>query len=292
MVHGTDTLSYTSSALSFSLFSIKIPIILTASQYPLAYGINSDAPQNLLGSIFTIYELIQRNFLGVYVYFHGKLLRPNRIRKVHSNNVDAFHSVNSTSIGTFENFKVTLYESYFQYIERVILDTNKKWKDLLTSFKFSKNVKLIRINPSLEIEDFDTVLSKKEKYIIILTAYGTGNGPKWLIEFTKNTKSNLTFFACSECYNGKTQEHYEVDLNHENCKTLIDMTPESALTKASFLLMNKKLENKSWNDTIIYKSKEMTIRKWLQRKMKECFRGEITNENSKFPNDLFFLGNN
>lgn len=75
----------------------------------------------------------------------------------------------------------------------------------------------------------------KNKQVVILLAYGTGNGHPAIREYVKNCQNN-TYFVCTECYAGKVESNYDAELCSANCMSLLDMTPAAAMAKASGLL--------------------------------------------------------
>jgi L-asparaginase len=234
VIHGTDTLAYTSSLLSLAFSSHPLPIVVTASQYPLGPK-TSDATLNLLGSILCAKALSLEGFSGTYVFFNSLLLRGNRIRKSHANSHDAFEPVNCLPVGKVVGGKTSLHVSFLKSNAKNVPST---YPTLVPS----KNVRLLKINPMMTLDDMkvyiNSFVDKSQLYVIILEAYGTGNVPTWLKNgfLQDNSVPNIIYFACSQCYAGKTESHYEVDVSTNYCKTLSDMTPETAVVKAALLL--------------------------------------------------------
>lgn len=105
ITHGTDTMAYTSSALSFMLRGIRIPVILTGSQSPISEP-GSDAPRNLMQAF---YAAMDERFAGVYVVFCGRIIKGCRASKVDTVSVDAFRSINVPEAALFAGKRICVY---------------------------------------------------------------------------------------------------------------------------------------------------------------------------------------
>ena len=105
ITHGTDTMAYTSSALSFMLRGIRIPVVLTGSQTPIGEA-GSDAPRNLIQAFCTAMD---ERFAGVYVVFCGRIIRGCRASKVDTVSEDAFRSVNVPEAALFAGRRICVY---------------------------------------------------------------------------------------------------------------------------------------------------------------------------------------
>ena len=105
ITHGTDTMAYTSSALSFMLRGIRIPVILTGSQSPIGEP-GSDAPRNLIQAFYTA---IDARFAGVYVVFCGRIIKGCRASKVDTVSLDAFRSINVPEAALFAGKRICVY---------------------------------------------------------------------------------------------------------------------------------------------------------------------------------------
>ena len=105
ITHGTDTMAYTSSALSFMLRGIRIPVILTGSQSPIGEP-GSDAPRNLIQAFYTAMDA---RFAGVYVVFCGRIIKGCRASKVDTVSLDAFRSINVPEAALFAGKRICVY---------------------------------------------------------------------------------------------------------------------------------------------------------------------------------------
>jgi L-asparaginase len=241
LIHGTDTLAYTASALSFIL-RIGRPLVLTGSQYPLLGHTNSDAELNLRGALKSAWELEKRSCNNsCHIFFNGKILRANRVRKRHANFVDAFHPVNCLPLGIMQGEQLLLNESFLRSLYA-------PQSGVISCLELCGNICSVRLFPGCSELLSEETLNKFK--VVILQAYGSGNGPKGLRKMiaSETLSKTTTFLATTECYGGKTERHYATDLNSKNCITLLDITPESAFTKACAILYH--FRGKEWTEEV------------------------------------------
>ncbi len=251
VLHGTDTMAYTASALSFMLQDLSKPVIVTGSQIPWSQ-IRTDARDNLITSLMLA---SQYDIPEVGVFFHDKLYRGNRVRKVDANDFHAFESPNFpplAEIGT-----------QFDINHDLLLKDPEK---MLSVQKISPpKVAILTLFPGFESEMLATLLDTPIQGLVLMT-YGTGNAPskdkKLLSLLKKATEQGVVIVNCTQCYQGSVNM-----TGYANGQTLLDagvvsgfdMTPEATLTKLSYLL--------SCN----YKTEE------IKQKMQTNLRGELTN---------------
>ncbi|XP_015910491.2 L-asparaginase-like [Parasteatoda tepidariorum] len=228
ILHGTDTMAYTASALSFMLENLGKTVIITGSQIPL-YEARSDGLHNFLGSL-----IIAGNYCvpEVTIFFNNKLFRGNRTSKVSTSSLEAFNSPNlsplaSIGIGIQVDWKNIFYHS-----------TIEKFK---VHHTLNRNVGLLRLFPSITIEVVRAFLNPPIEGVVLQT-YGAGNGPSRrkdiLDELELAHKRGVIIVNCTQCPLG------QVDPSYETGRALIDagvlpgsdMTPEAALTKLSYVL--------------------------------------------------------
>ena len=230
ILHGTDTMAFTASALSFALKNLSKPVVFTGSQVPLA-SIRSDARRNLINSI----EIAISHLQEVVICFNDKVYRGNRSTKLSIGDFDAFGSPNLpplASIGLDVKLNVQL---------KVITELFK------TEANFSTELLVLTVFPSLDInylQNFDL----KNLRAIIIRSFGSGNIP------TKGNYSVLPFLE--KCLKGGvivaiiSQADFDaVDLSKYPAGRKIvqagaiscgDMTLEASLTKMMWLLANNK----------------------------------------------------
>jgi 60kDa lysophospholipase len=166
VLHGTDSIAYTSSALSFMLQNLGKPVILTGSQAPML-SLQNDATDNLLGSL-----VIAGHFMipEVCLFFNYKLFRGNRATKVSAVDFDAFDSPNHPPLATITSLKTRVSWDLINrptciqaFNIRTNLDTN--------------HVACLRIFPGIRPEMVDAVLRLEGLRGLVLETFGAGNAP-------------------------------------------------------------------------------------------------------------------
>jgi L-asparaginase len=234
ILHGTDTMAFTASALSFMLQGLKKPVILTGSQLPIG-KIRTDGKENLITAIEIAglkgeqgESLVQE----VAIYFENSLFRGNRSSKVSANHFEAFDSPNYRAlaiagINIDVNFK-GLYR------------TNKEKLELFTDF--NPNIGLIKLFPSMPIESLKWTLNTNLFKAVVIESFGSGNSfssPRFY-ELIKNyISSGGIILNTTQCIKGSVvQGKYETSNMFEESGviSLGDSTIESALTKAMYAL--------------------------------------------------------
>ena len=226
ILHGTDTMSYSASALSFMLKGLNKPVILTGSQIPLCET-RSDGRDNLITSMLIA---ANSNIKEVCIYFGGLLIRGNRSTKYSADHMQAFASPNYPFLATAG--------ISIQYNEKAFLKNNN-------SFKFQEfkevPIGIISVFPGFKFELFESIITEKLKGIVIET-FGSGNIPneeKELLPILKKAKeNNVVIVVCSQC------PQATVDMSvYETGQTLKkagavsgkDLTTEAAVTKLYYL---------------------------------------------------------
>ncbi len=227
ILHGTDTMAYTASALSFMLKGLKKPVILTGSQIPLC-EVRSDGRDNLITSILIAGE---RKVREVCIYFGGLLLRGNRSTKYSAMGMQAFESPNYPILAT-AGISV-------QYNEAAFLKGSEE------GFSFipfeDVPIGMIKIFPGFRFDLFESLLTQKLKGVVIET-FGSGNVPDdngVLIPLLQKAKENGVVIAvCSQCPQATVDmSAYEAGsaLRKAGAVSGRDMTSEAAATKLYYL---------------------------------------------------------
>ena len=236
VLHGTDTMSYTASALSLMFQNLTKPIILTGSQLPLGQ-VRTDGKENLITAI-EIASKKQSNLSvikEVAVYFENQLFRGNRTTKVSSDHFDAFKSYNYPSladVGVEINFN-------FNYLLK------NKNSNLIYVKGFEPSINIVFFYPGIIIKNIlKSILSNSSK-VVILISYGSGNLPieNELVEFLNS--SNKIFLNVSQCKAGKIeQEKYEtgMQLTKAGVVGVKDMTLETVIVKSMLLIKKHPLD--------------------------------------------------
>jgi L-asparaginase len=223
ITHGTDTMAYTASAISFALQGINKSIIFTGSQKPLE-DIPSDASSNLINSVL----VASQYKLGSCIVFGQKILQGNRATKISESSLDPFDSPMALPLGNI------LLEPQITSSYRL-----KTHKNLTFNIKFDPNIIVIKITPGLSYKNFDFIFNEN-LHGIILEGFGPGNIPKILIPSLKKAKiKEIPVIILSQCKKGITKMHlYQVGHAALDAGAIPggDMTVEAALTKLMWVL--------------------------------------------------------
>jgi L-asparaginase len=237
VLSGTDTMSYTASAISFMLENLCKPVIFTGSQLPIG-DLRTDAKENLITAIQI--AAIQENELPkiseVCLYFEYKLYRANRTTKVSAEQFEAFHSPNFPQLG----------ESgvHLNFNNNVLKKANKN-SELILRKNFDANIVILKIFPGISEQAVKSILEIPDLKGVILETYGAGNAPTiyWFKECIKKAIANkIHVVNVSQCISGSVMlGHYETS-NHLKEIGIIngkDITTESAVAKLKYLLGEK-----------------------------------------------------
>lgn len=234
ILHGTDTMAYSASALSFILNGLQKPVIFTGSQLPVG-DLRTDAKENLITSIHfaSLQEDKTPVIKEVCLYFEYKLLRANRTTKINAENFDAFATPNFPAIGE----------------SGIRLETRRHllWKnDETTSFsinkKFGTELGLLKIFPGMPRLFVENTLNTPGLKAMIIEAFGSGNifSYDWLNELMiKKAKEGLIFIINTQCAGGMVEiGRYETSGIFKEIDAISgkDLTTEAAVTKAIYLL--------------------------------------------------------
>lgn len=165
ITHGTDTMAYTSSALTYMLKNLDKPVIVTGSQYSIAEDF-TDAMQNLHDSVLFALEDIK----GVFIAFDGKLIVGTRAMKVKTRSYDAFESVNYPYVAEIKHSKI----NYNNYIKHHFLSTNNHNRLELLD-KVCNDIQVVKLFPGMDASIFDYLASKYKG--LIIESFGIGGIP-------------------------------------------------------------------------------------------------------------------
>lgn len=242
VLHGSDTMSYTASAISFMFENISKPIIFTGSQLPIG-DLRTDAKENLITSI----EIASAQENGkpiiseVCLYFEYKLYRANRTTKINAEHFEAFTSPNFPPLG----------ESgvHLKFNKQLIYKPSEK-KPLKVRKLLNNNVVILKIFPGITKVVVESILGSKGLKGVIIETYGSGNAPteKWFVDLLKETiNKGVHIINVTQCTGGSViMGQYETSIELEKVGIISgnDITTESALAKLMYLLGQNIPKNK------------------------------------------------
>jgi L-asparaginase len=227
ILHGTDTMAYTSSALSFMLENLSKPVIVTGSQIPLA-ELRSDGQVNLLNAL---YVAANYPIAEVSLFFNNRLLRGNRSRKVDADGFSAFDS---------PNFPPLLEAGINIRVKAGTLSTPTD-VPLCVSSVSAQPIGMVSLYPGISPEVIKNTLQQPVNALILLS-YGVGNAPQnpaLIKQLTYAKEREIPVLNCTQCMRGRVNMGgYATGhgLREVGVLSGSDMTPEAALAKLHYLL--------------------------------------------------------
>lgn len=235
ILHGTDTLAYTASMLSFLLLNLNKPVVITGAQSPI-YHERTDAYQNLVNAIYLAgYKALNISKIPeVVVCFGDMVLRGNRTRKVSTHARGGFMSPNYPKLGTLgENIRL--------YPRRFLKEPNQH-SPFYIHQELTKEVMDITLFPGIQSDHLKPIFLQSDIKGFILRTYGSGNMPEdpQLMDLIRQAASQgKIFLITTQCYKGRVdlgRYHTSSGLLEERIISGFDLTPEAALTKLMWLL--------------------------------------------------------
>lgn len=235
VLHGTDTMAYTASALSFMLENLTKPVILTGSQLPIGQ-LRTDGKENLITSIELAAETDGNGrpiIPEVCIYFSGHLLRGNRTTKMDADGFNAFESFNyphlcDAGVSFTYNMMHTLKPDYS--------------KPMIPHYTANSNVVVLSLFPGLQEQIVRDMLRLKELRGIVMRSFGSGNAPKqpWFLKLLQEaTNRGVVIVNISQCVAGSVaMNRYDTGYQLQNIGVVSghDSTVEAAITKLMYLL--------------------------------------------------------
>ena len=212
ILHGTDTMAFTASALSFMLENLTKPVILTGSQLPIGQ-LRTDGKENL-------------------IYFSGKLLRGNRSTKINADGFNAFDSFNYPHLGD-AGVNIVYHEEYIMQPDYT--------RPMIPHYITDPNVVVFTLFPGIQDNIVRHVLDAPELRSIVMRTYGSGNAPQrpWLMQMLKDAADRgVNIVNISQCAAGTVEmARYDAGFQLKNAGVIsgYDSTVESAVTKLMHL---------------------------------------------------------
>ncbi len=234
VLHGTDTMAYTASALSFMLENLSKPVIFTGAQLPIGM-MRSDAKENLLTAIeiATSKENGQPIVPEVCIFFEDNLFRGNRTTKKNAEHFSAFNSYNYPPLAK-AGVHIKFFRSYIHY--------PASGTALRVRTKIDQNVAILKLFPGITEHTVNAILNIPGLKAVVLESFGAGNAPRksWFFDALKNaTDRGILIVNKTQCSTGSVEMgRYETSLNLMSAGVMsaFDCTTEAIVTKLMYLL--------------------------------------------------------
>ncbi len=235
LLHGTDTMAFTASALSYALIGLNKPVVITGAQLPVSVA-RTDARENLITSL-EIASAKDKKGLAIVpevcVYFNHRLMRGNRTQKVQSSKFDAFRSENYPPLAEAG------IEINYNY-SKIIAPTIRNF--ITKELRWSTNVAVLKIFPGITKYAVEAILKADKIKGVVLETFGAGNAmtASWFIEaINEAVQREVLIINVSQCVGGEVRQGMYASsklLQKAGVLSGADITLEAAITKLMFVL--------------------------------------------------------
>ncbi len=256
ILHGTDTMAYSASALSFMLSDLTKPVIFTGSQLPIG-KIRTDGRENLIASLEIAAAYIGDKAIvpEVCILFGSRLFRGNRTTKINAESFDAFQSFNYPPLA---EIGIHIHYNYGA------IDYSPRIKKVSAFTQMDTDVAILKIFPGMGLQLLDAVIHTPGLKGLVLETYGSGNAPteeSFLHKIQEASEKGIIIYNVSQCQGGTVEMgRYETSRRLVNAGVTggYDITTEAAVCKMMYLLGKEKDANE------------------IKKSLKSSLKGEIS----------------
>lgn len=256
ILHGTDTMAYSASALSFMLNNLSKPVVFTGSQLPIG-TIRTDGRENLIAALEIAAAYIEEKAIvpEVCILFGDKLFRGNRTTKINAESFDAFQSFNYPALA---EIGIHIHYNYGA------IDYSPRSGEISSFTRIDTSIAILKIFPGIKTEVVDAIINTPGLKGLIFETYGSGNAPTnqaFLNKLKEASEKGIIIYNVSQCQGGTVEMgRYETSRKLVNAGVTggYDITTEAAVCKMMYLLGKYKEANE--------------IKKYLN----SAIKGEIT----------------